>query len=88
MIKIEDLPIYEDYFKCRIKVYEDTPHLVVEGKELEEPNLIRDSEKEYERQLNGLASFETTATNIGSLTSVFGMRTGVSNLLWPSSNFD
>jgi len=29
----------------------------------------------------------TNTVNIGSLTSVFGMGTGVSNLLWPSSNF-
>lgn len=49
MIKIEDLPIYEDYFKCRIKVYEDMPHMVIEGNDVEEPNLIRDSEKDYEK---------------------------------------
>jgi hypothetical protein len=35
-----------------------------------------------------LGSFSATNTvNIGSLTSVFGMGTGVSNLLWPSSKF-
>ena len=48
LIDIKDLNIYEDYFKCRIKVYEDTPHYVVDEASKEEHNLIRDTEKDYE----------------------------------------
>lgn len=44
-IKLTDLHLYEDIFKCRIKVYEDTSHV---STTYLEPNLILDSEKTYE----------------------------------------
>ena len=50
LIDIKDLEIYENYFKINIKVYEDMPHFSKEL-DVEEPNLIRDTETNYEKTL-------------------------------------
>ena len=58
LINIKDLHLYEEFFECNLDIYEDTPHLSTETNEdgttktINNNNLIRKSQKNYDKKLD------------------------------------